>query len=199
MKWTCILVLWASIASAQIISTKVLTPKTPIRIELNPGMSTTLLFPSQISGTFGLGLVSGQNGMGTIQIEHPESSNILVLHPLTESARVLATVFCASKLYVLDLSVSQTPDVAVTFVNADTDVPRANVVTPEEIKQDRIKYNPELLLGLLRRARDNNILQPLYRDAYVGYSKRDAQYTSESDSYRTTVTTIHRFSKEDAI
>jgi hypothetical protein len=42
-------------------------------------------------------------------------------------------------------------------------------------------------------------LEPLYKDLYQGYHKRDTQYTSENESVKTTVTTVHRFSREDAV
>ncbi len=189
---------------AQTISTKPLTAGTPIRIELNPAITTTLLFPGQIAGTFGLGLVSGQASTGgSVQIEHPEGADVLILHALTENARVLATVLLNNKLYVLNLIAGPMPDVAVTFVTSDaandSTVKKAVPVTPDEIKAARPQYSVEALLGVLRRARDNGILRPLDNEAYVGYAKRDAQYTSQSDTYKTTVTTIHKFSKEDAV
>ncbi len=189
---------------AQTISTKPLTAGTPIRIELNPAITTTLLFPGQISGTFGLGLVTGQaNTGGVVQIEHPEGSGLIVLHALSDHAHVLATVLLAGKLYVLDLLAGPSPDIAVTFVTGDDavngSVRKAEPVTPEEIKSARPQYSVEALVGLLRRARDNGILRPIDGEAYVGYAKRDAQYTSQSDTYKTTVTTVHRFSREDAV
>ncbi len=57
----------------------------------------------------------------------------------------------------------------------------------------------ELLIGFLRRARDAALLRPLYPDLYQGYASRQAQYASDSSAVKTTVTTIHRFSKDDAI
>ncbi len=188
---------------AQNISTKPLTAGTPIRIELNPEITTTLLFPSPISGVFGLGLVSGNNTAGMIQDEHPEGSGILVLHALTPNAHALITCFLMGKLYVLDVATSQNPDVAITFLTSEDGVngsaPKSTPVTPEDIKAARPVYSAEALIGLLRRARDNAILRPIDNAAYAGYAKRDAQYTSQSDTYKTTVTTVHRFSREDAV
>jgi hypothetical protein len=56
MKLILILLLSASIAAAQNIDTRVLTPRASMRIELSPEIATTLLFPGPISGTFGTGL-----------------------------------------------------------------------------------------------------------------------------------------------
>jgi hypothetical protein len=205
MRLALIMFFTASIAVGQTIATKVLTPGIPISVALNPSVTTTLLFPSPLAGTFGLGLVSGQGATagGTVQVDHPAGSDILVLHALTATAHVLATVLLDGTLYVLDLQSSLEPDIAVTLVRAgssqDTVAPKAEPLTAEEIQASRPKYDPELLIGLLRRARDSAILQPLYRDLYHGYAKRDAQYTSDSGTIKTTVTTIHRFSKEDAV
>ena len=201
MRTPIILLLFAFAVSAQTIATRVLTPGAPIKINLSPELTTTLLFPSPLSGTFGLGLVTSNNSNtgGTVQIEHPEGSNLLVLRALSEASRVLATVLLDGQLYVLDLSSGLQPDIAVTLVKGDAAAPRALEVTPEEIKAARLKYDPELFVGFERRARDAVLLKPLYPDLYRGYSVRQTDYTSDSTVVKTTVKTIHRFSKEDAL
>jgi hypothetical protein len=206
MRIAAILFLAAAIANAQTIETRVLSAGTPMKIVLSPALTTTLLFPGPLSGTFGLGLVAGNtNGQaasgGTVQVDHPDGSNILVLHALTDAAHVLATVLLDGKLYVFDLQCGgpAAPDVAVTLVKTDPTAVQAQTVTPEQVRLSRIKYDPEILVGFVRRARDAQLLKPLYPDLYQGYASRQAKYTSDSGSIKTTVTMIHRFSKEDAI
>jgi hypothetical protein len=198
-----ILLLGASLGDAQTIATKLLTPSAPIKVELSPALTTTLLFPGAPSGTFGLGLVGQTNAQasnnGSVQIEHPDGSPVVVLHALSESASVLMTVLLDGQLYVFDLRSGPSPDVAVTLVKNDTNASRAVEVTPEDVKAARLKYDPELLVGFLRRARDSGLLRKLYPDLYDGYASRRAEYTSDSGSLKTTVTQIHRFSREDAI
>jgi hypothetical protein len=195
-----LLVCMAGSCNAQNIATRVLNPGTPTHVKLSPELATTLLFPSPISGAFGMGLIgSGQNQQGLVQMEHPEGSAVLVLHALNETAHVFMTVLLDGALYVIDLEAGSQPDVAVTLVKSDSNVPRAVEVTPEEIKAARIKYDPELLVGFLRRARDAALLKPLYPSLYEGYTSRQGNYTSDSGTVKTTVTKIHRFSKEDAI
>jgi hypothetical protein len=192
----------AALGETQNISTRVLTPGAPIKINLSPELTTTLLFPSPLSGTFGLGLVTGNkdsNIGGTVQVEHPEGSNLLVLHALSETSRVLATVLLEGQLYVLDLATGPQPDVAITLVRGDAAAPRAVEVTPEEIKAARLKYDPELFVGFLRRAHNAALMRKLYPDLFQGYNARAVDYTSDSGVVKTTVTEIHRFSKEDAI
>jgi len=194
----------ASLVNAQNIGTKVLTPGTPIKIVLSPALTTTLLFPGPLSGTFGLGLVASNNaqaasGGGTVQVDHPEGSNVLVLHALSDAAHVLATVLLDGALYVFDLQCGPTPDVAVTLVKTDSSTLQAQTVTPEQVRLARPKYDPELLVGFLRLAHDAQLLKPLYPDLYQGYASREAKYTSDSGTVKTTVTMIHRFAKEDAI
>ncbi len=194
-------VLAAAICNSQTIATRTMTPGAAIPIALSPQVTTTLLLPAIPSGTFGLGLITANNSNagGLIQIDHPDGSPIIVLHPLSETAAVTMTVLMEGHLFVFDLRSAPRPDVAVTLVKADVVAPRAQEVTPKEIAAQRPRYDPEILIGLLRRARDSAVLAPLYKDLYAGYSKRDAQYTSESRSVKTTVTTIPPFSKEDAI
>jgi hypothetical protein len=208
MRFIAILLTLSCVASAgaQNIGTKTLSPGAATRILLSPSLTTTLLLPGQPAGVFGLGLVNGQSNLGgSVQIDHPDGSNVLVLRALTDNAHVIATVLLDGALYVLALESSSTPDVALTLVKAGSSqdsaaAPRAQPVTPEEIVAARPKYDPEILISLLRRARDNQILAPIYHDLYQGYSRRDAQCTSENPGvYKTTVTTIHRFSKEDAV
>jgi hypothetical protein len=193
----------ALLANGQTIETKVLSAGVPIKIALSPALTTTLLFPGPLSGTFGLGLVAGNNaqpsGTGTVQVEHPDGSNVLVLHALTEGAHVLATVLLDGKLFVFDLQCGPNPDVAVTLVKTDPSTAQAQTVTLDQVRLARLKYDPEILIGFVRRARDVQLLKPLYPDLYQGYASRVAKYTSDSGSLKTTVTVIHRFSKEDAI
>jgi hypothetical protein len=201
MRPAILLFLAVSIAGAQTISTKVLTPSTPIPISLSPQLTTTLLLPAVPSGAFGLGLVNNQSASanGSVQIEHPEGSQFLVLHALSETAAVTMTLLMDGRLYVFNLRSGSSPDVAVTLVKADAAAPRAVEVTPEEIKAARVRYDPELLVGFERRAHDAALLRKLYPDLYQGYNTRQADYTSDSGVVKTTVTQIHRFSREDAI
>jgi hypothetical protein len=119
-----------------------------------------------LSGTFGLGLVTSNNSNagGTVQVEDPEGSNLLVLRALSETSRVLATVLLDGQLYVLDLSSGPQPDIAITLVKGEAAAPRAVEVTPEEIKAARIKYDPELFVGFLRRAHNAVLMRKLYPD-----------------------------------
>ena len=201
MRMVVLLLLIASAAIGQTIATRVITPSAPTQIALSPQLTTALLFPGVPAGTFGLGLINnqGSSANGSVQIEHPEGSQIIVLHALSESANVMMTVLLEGQLYVFNLRSAPVPDVAVTLVKGDGAAPRAVEVTPEEIKAARIKYDPELFVGFERRARDAALLKPLYPDLYSGYSVRQADYTSDSSVVKTTVKTIHRFSKEDAI
>ena len=201
MRVVAIFFLIASAAIGQTIATRVIAPGSRTQISLSPQLTTTLLFPAVPAGTFGLGLVSqgGNVNTGSVQIEHPDGSQIIVLHALTEEARVTMTVLLEGQLYVFDLRSSSVPDVAVTLVKADAAAPRAVEVTPEEIKAARTKYDPELMIGFLRRAHNAALMRKLYPDLYQGYNSRTADYTSDSGVVRTTVTQIHRFSKEDVL
>ena len=142
---------------AQTIATRVLFRDQPIKIALSPLITTTLIFPSPLAGTFGLGLVTGGQSGGSIQLEHPAGSNILVFHALTEQAHTFATIVMEGMLYTLELKATNQPDVSVTMVKAGagvagaSDVKEPVEVTPDQIKEARIKYDPELLVGFLRR------------------------------------------------
>jgi hypothetical protein len=200
MKFGLVLLLTATLADAQNISTKVLTPGTSMRIELSPELATTLLFPGPLSGTFGIGLVgNGQNQQGLVQIEHPDGSAVLVLHALSGTAHVVMTVLFEGSLYVFHLESGPSPDAAVTLTKLDQSVEGVRQVSAEEVKASRPKYDPELLVQFERKARDAALLRKLYPDLYQGYASRQADYTSDSGTVKTTVTQIHRFSKEDAV
>jgi hypothetical protein len=185
----------------QPIDLRQLTSGTPMRIVLSPELTTTLLFPEPLSGTFGLGLVQGnqRSDTGSVQLEHPEGSSVLVLHALSETAHVLMTVLMNGQLYVFQLDAGRDADVAITLTKSEPTVAQVKEVTPEEIAAARIKYDPELLVGFERRAHDAGLLRKLYPSLYEGYSSRPAQYTSDNGKVKTTVTQIHRFSKEDAV
>jgi hypothetical protein len=109
------------VAIAQHIDTRVLTPAAPMQITVNPNVATTLLFPDSIGGAFGLGLVSAgahENSQtaaqGSVALEHPEGSPLMVLHALAPGAKVVMTVLLDGKLYVFDVASGPEPDLAVT-------------------------------------------------------------------------------------
>jgi hypothetical protein len=188
------------IAQADPISTRIMNPGVPISIGVSKDFVTTILLPSVPTGTFGLGLVNTSKGAGgSIQIEHPDGSPVLVLHALSDTAATTMTVLMDNALYVFELrSATMSPDIAVTMVKGDLNS-KPREVSAEQIKEARIKFDPELLIGFERRAHDAEVLRKVYPNLYDGYSERSVQYTSDSGSVKTSVAKMHRFSKEDAI
>jgi hypothetical protein len=131
-------VMTGELAIAQNIDTRVLNPSQPMRITVNPNVATTLLFPDAIGGAFGLGLVGAgahenQAAAGSIAVEHPEGSPLMVLHALMPGAKVVMTVLLDGKLYVFDVQSGAEPDLAVTYVKTDPQVRRGEEVTEEEV------------------------------------------------------------------
>src|ERR1700693_6476414 len=118
IKTATALLLSAVMGHAQTIGTKVLFRDQPIKIALSPLITTTLIFPSPLAGTFGLGLVTGAQSGGSIQLEHPAGSHILVFHALTQQAHAFATIVMEGILYTLELKATNQPDVSVTMVKA---------------------------------------------------------------------------------
>jgi hypothetical protein len=207
-RFVCIWVLGLVLSSpvyAQHIDTRVLTPAAPMPITINPNVATTLLFPEAIGGAFGLGLVSAgghenQTALqGSVALEHPEGSPLMVLHALTPGAKVVMTVLLDGKLYVFDVASGPEPDLAVTYLKTDPQVRRGQEATEEDVRANRLRYDPELLVGYLRRAQDAELMKKTSPELYADYSVRTANYTSESDWAITTVQTIHRFEKQDII
>ncbi len=102
---TLLFLLSSAALQAQTIATRTMTPGAAIPIALSPQVTTTLLLPAIPSGTFGLGLITANNSNagGLIQIDHPDGSPIIVLHPLSETAAVTMTVLLEGQLFVFDL------------------------------------------------------------------------------------------------
>src|SRR5246127_3473336 len=183
---TVFLLLLLSAAEAcaqQPIETRVLKPEQENHITIHTNVATTLLFPSPVGGTFGLGLVSlikQGNGSGeapasgVVQMDHPENSPVMVLHALTNNAKVMMTVLLDGRLYVFDVEAGSQPDIAITYVKTDPQAPRAQEVTENDVRANRLKYDPELLVGYLRRARDAELLLKTYPDLYKDYGSRAA-------------------------
>src|SRR5258707_3726252 len=183
----CLLGLLAKGALAQPIERRVLNPDQPMHLTIHPNVATTLLFPSPVGGTFGLGLVSQikqNNDAGTevvVQMDRTENSPVMVLLALNTTAKVMMTVLLDGWLYVFDVQAGPEPDIAITYVKDDPQAPRAQEVTENDVRANRLKYDPELLVGYLRRARDAEFLLKNYPDLYKDYSSRAANYTSQSD------------------
>jgi hypothetical protein len=210
LAWRTLLLFLANLllavrASAQHIETRVLTPSEPMRVTVHSQVATTLLFPDAIGGAFGLGLVTAgahENPtalQGSVALEHPEGSPLMVLHALAPGAKVMMTVLLDGRLYVFNVESGAEPDLAITYVKTDPQVRRGEEVTEEDVRNNRLKYDPELLVGYLRRAVDAELLKKAQPELYGDYSVRTANYTSESDWAITTVQTIHRFSRQDVV
>src|SRR5260370_4680343 len=191
----CLLVLLAKGALAQPIETRVLNPDQPMHLTIHPNVATTLLFPSPVGGTFGLGLVSQikQNNeaptQGVVQMDHPENSPVMVLHALNTTAKVMMTVLLDGRLYVFDVQAGPEPDIAITYVKDDPQAPRAQEVTENDVRANRLKYDPELLVGYLRRGRDAELVVKNYPDLYKGYGSPVGEHKSQSDYADTTQST----------
>jgi len=65
------------------INTKVITPFTPVRIVLSQTAITTLVFPQQYSGVYGLGIVKDGKTKGTVQGTDFADQPILILRAIT--------------------------------------------------------------------------------------------------------------------
>ncbi|MBV8228292.1 MAG: hypothetical protein JO232_24215 [Verrucomicrobia bacterium] len=196
---TLIVLLAAGVAQGQIV-TKPLSTTAPMQINLYPGVVTTLYFPDKVAGVFGGGVCAIDPSKPSIPAgavvaeQHPVGSQVVLLQPVTKDSHAYMTVLVGGRLVLFELHTGlAVPDIAVTLTNQD------ETTTPGEIRAARPVYNQELLVGLLKRARDARILEPLYPDLYQGYAVRDADYTSDSGVMKTTVKRIHRFSKEDAL
>src|SRR5260221_5107678 len=144
--------------SAQHIETRVLTPAAPMHVTVHPNVATTLLFPNPIGGAFGLGLVSGGNRenqaalQGTVDLEHPESSPLMVLHALTPGAKVVMTVLLDGRLYVFNVEAGAGPDLTSIHLLADPPGRRGREGTQEYVRGNRPRHQPEMLVGCLVRA-----------------------------------------------
>src|SRR5208282_106898 len=116
MRWVLLLGL-ACNACAQGISTKFISPGTPTKIVLTQESVTTIRFPEQFSGVYGLGLVSkdSKGAHGNIQCEYSQTKPILVLYALSAEVHTFMTVFMSDQLYVFELVTKGTPDIAVTL------------------------------------------------------------------------------------
>src|SRR5258708_3532882 len=179
----CLLVLLSAETLAQPIETRVLNPEQPMHLTIHPNVATTLLFPSPVGGTFGLGLVSQikQNNeaptQGVVQMDHPENSPVMVLHALNTTAKVMMTVLLDGRLYVFDVQAGPEPDIAITYVKDDPQAPRAQEVTENDVRANRLKYDPELLVGYLRRAWGAQV--PRHTSSYLSkaYASPAAHYT----------------------
>src|SRR5258708_18728203 len=192
-----LLVLLSAEIFAQAIERRVLNPDQPMHLTIHPNVATTLLFPSPVGGTFGLGLVSQikQNNeaptQGVVQMDHPENSPVMVLHALNTTAKVMMTVLLDGRLYVFDVQAGPEPDIAITYVKDDPQAPRAQEVTENDVRANRLKFDPELLVGYLRRAWGAQVLLKTYPDLYKDYSSRAAEHTYQAEWGLTTVKTIY--------
>ena len=170
----------------------------PTLVNVSPSVATVVKFPSVLTGIFGIGLVK-REGQGKLQIEMGADQKELVLRPVAPNPNGFVTIVMDQKLYVLDIELSETPDIALTLETGAFHGAKPVIVSEKSVIQARPHFSLERLIDLSDRSGMAKLASSVVPDLYNGYCERDCKYVSEDSRIRTIVTKVQQFPEDDAI
>jgi hypothetical protein len=197
-----ILVLCGALAHGAGISTRTINPTQITTIVLSQNDDTTIIFPEQISGVYCKGIVlsDSKEKKGLVQGFWSANKPVLVLTSLVDPLNAKMTVYMGGKLYAFNLITGQNPDVAMTLESGDPSPdPDKPAPTEKMVLENRVNYDPHLLVSLMDKARGAFLQRKASPEDYKGYEHRNVAYMSYQSSVNTEVTDVHRFPDSDAI
>ncbi len=180
--------------------------RTVHEISINSSVATSITFPEPVTLLTGYGLVadsSASNSMAqaTVCVVHYDNTlpDTLVVRLLKPGEPCHATVRTASAMHLLRLVPSPSANLAV-IVSPPGQRNAAREVDPNDVSQTRLNFSSEELVGILGKARNRKVLQPLNPALYSGWEERNSLDLTSTVKNRTcTIHEIQRWPAKDAI
>jgi len=183
-----------NMALSQTIQRRPLVADKTTDLVLNMDMATTLFFPSDVNSIVGV----------PSTITHSNQGRMVVLQATPRSPQqAWMTVLTNGQLYSFRLvsSMQQRGDLAITYESGGEESAQGDGpvkrMTPEDIVAQRLKFDPQIMLSCVTLSKISGAYQKKAPWLYDGYSSREVNYTSSNEWITTTVTMIHRWSKQD--
>ncbi|MCB1095908.1 MAG: hypothetical protein KDN22_10070 [Verrucomicrobiae bacterium] len=184
------------IACGQQVVERTLSSEEPATVKVSDRHTTTILFPQPVNAIIGNDLTDGNDGNETaaFQINHPPNSRIVAVIARSPESEAPVVVAIENELFLVNLSYSQDPNLAVTFTApkavAAKDAPgglvrRAILLPP-------LDFSPPNLLRLLELAN-------AHRLPTSGIAARSVYFPSTRGNVTSTVERVTRFVEDDAI
>jgi len=182
-----------------------LDPKVLVHdIAINGSVATTITFPEQITLLTGFGLITdpGQiNQLTTAKVSIVHYENVigdtLVVRLIKPGEPCHATIRTTRSIYLMRFSPADEANLAV-IVSPPAQSTPVGEISADKVTEARIQFNSEELVGMLSKARNRKVLQPLNPALYNGWLERNGiEMTSEQKSVITSIYEIQRNPAKD--
>lgn len=169
-------------------------------IPIHTEIDTLLIFPSEIESIYGNGLTTGGEAAGSVLYGWGEKKpkNIVLRH-LDSESQVLMQIQLGDTAYVFRLVPDPSPASVIYLKDTDTEVPKAEPVSEEEILLESRSVSEKRKNEFLRLATEAKKLRPQIPQEYESYFEKKVSKAHELDGLQTTITKIAQFQNEDVL
>lgn len=174
----------------QVIKQFPLDERTVYEVPISRDVPTTLMFPSAIMGLEGANVSASPDTPAPVLLAYTPGRYFFSVRALEPSAHAGVNVIWKNKTYVIRFAVSDQPYGSVTFYEDE--------LTGRSASLQR-RVTPEVLLGLLDRAKSFGLLQNQYPEAVQQIDHVTPGSVSYYRDFRVIVEDVFRFDPEDTL
>ncbi len=182
----------AGAQSHSMVTNVLLNDQEAVALPIGLHRVTTVTFPRPIQAIDGAGMTLDGRTPGVFQLAYEPTNAFFALQALVPGASGNLNVRLAQRTYVLLLSESKTPMLAVNFRSAS---PGLNGTTGT----DAPFLSPTQLLGLLDKARNYAALKQHHPETVTDVSTAAPGSISDFDAFTITLEEVYRFDESDAL
>ena len=176
--------------SNQVIKQFPLDERTVYEVPISRDLPTTLMFPSAISGLEGANVSASPDNPAPVLLAYTPGRYFFSVRALEANAHAGVNVIWKNKTYVIRFATSEQPYASVTFYEDELAGRSASL-------QRRV--TPEVLLGLLDRAKSFGLVQTQYPEAVQQIERTTPGSVSLYEDFKVTIEEVFRFDPEDTL
>jgi hypothetical protein len=176
--------------SNQVIKQFPLDERTVYEVPISRDSPTTLMFPSAISGLEGANVSASPDNPAPVLLAYTPGRYFFSVRALEPNAHAGVNVIWKNKTYVIRFAAAERPYASVTFYEDE--------LAGRSVSLQR-RVTPEVLLGLLDRAKSFGLVQTQYPEAVQQIERTTPGSVSLYQDFKVIVEEIFRFDPEDTL
>lgn len=194
---SCFLAARLAAADALLVTNLWLNDQAVIELPIGQTRVTTVNFPHPIQSLDGAGLATDARSPGLFQIAQSAGSSSIALRALASGASGNINVRLADRTYVILLTESKNPVLAVEFLGTTAVTTSPPPGTDSETSAPRLA--PEQLIGLLDRARNYATLRQHHPSFVADVTIAQPRSVTDYPSFSAQLEEVFRFDRADAL
>lgn len=174
----------------QVIKQFPLDERTVYEVPISRDVPTTLMFPSPITGLEGANVSATPDNPAPVLLAYTPGRYFFSVRALEPEARAGVNVIWKNKTYVIRFVASDQPYASVTFYEDE--------LAGRSVSLQR-RVTPDVLLGLLDRAKSFGLVQTQYPEAVQQIERVTPGTVSHYKDFQVVVEEVFRFDPEDTL